>query len=497
MKPTTLRSLGCASLFMALMCISSKHVAGDEKTTAKPPVDRTKQIAEGRELFERDWLKKPPRTTTSDGLGPMYNDVSCVGCHNLGGVGGAGPLLKNVDLLSVVSPRSRGLARRSSFDRIVQRVHPDFGAGSKNLILHRFGRDAAGSLAKYNVWRNKLLNIDDREKFTTTSLFRTVSKVRVQMTQRNTPALFGAGMIDSIPDSVLIEAAEKQKNDRRGISGRVPQTTKGSVGRFGWRGQIASLQEFVESACAAELGLGVPRHRQNENPLENPKPVNAVRSGRRGSGFFQIGGAAKIDLTQEQCDALTTFVASLPAPEPVKNLHLEDSKLAMAGEKQFNKIGCADCHRRDLGPAKGIFSDLLLHDMGRRLADPLAAMPELSREDAVNLNGYYGVSTDEILAKATTNIRQEWKTPPLWGVRDSAPYLHDGRAASLETAILMHDGEAKRTAAAFKSLKRKQRKQVVLFLHSLVPPGAKPNGLNSMGVRGGGSSGGGFFSVDN
>jgi CxxC motif-containing protein (DUF1111 family) len=68
--------------------------------------------------------------------------------------------------------------------------------------------------------------------------------------------------------------------------------------------------------------------------------------------------------------------------------------------------------------------------------------------------------------------RQEWRTPPLWGVRDSAPYLHDGRARSLEQAIAFHGGEAQLSANRFYRLKPEERTQVLTFLRSLVAPPA-------------------------
>ena len=196
MKLRQMIFFGCVLSLTALGSLAT----AEEESKIKPVVDIATQVAEGRDLFVRDWLKNPPDGSTADGLGPMYNDVSCIGCHSQGGVGGGGPLKKNVDLLHVISPVSRGVSQAASFERTVKRAHPDFGFQSKNVILHRFGRDKQGTLGTYRRWRNKLLDIQDREKFTATSLFRKVSNVRVRLTQRNTPALFGTGIIDSIPD---------------------------------------------------------------------------------------------------------------------------------------------------------------------------------------------------------------------------------------------------------------------------------------------------------
>jgi CxxC motif-containing protein (DUF1111 family) len=79
--------------------------------------------------------------------------------------------------------------------------------------------------------------------------------------------------------------------------------------------------------------------------------------------------------------------------------------------------------------------------------------------------------TEEELAKTIGALRQEWRTPPLWGCRDSAPYLHDGRAQTLEAAIALHDGEARQIALRYFALDDKERLEVLAFLKSLVAPG--------------------------
>jgi len=80
--------------------------------------------------------------------------------------------------------------------------------------------------------------------------------------------------------------------------------------------------------------------------------------------------------------------------------------------------------------------------------------------------------TAKQLAKITGALRQEWRTPPLWGVRDSGPYLHDGRADTLEQAIAFHSGQAAPATVKFFELKSEQRQQVITFLKSLTAPDA-------------------------
>ncbi len=112
---------------------------------------------------------------------------------------------------------------------------------------------------------------------------------------------------------------------------------------------------------------------------------------------------------------------------------------------------------------KDIFSDLLVHDMGPWLEDPFGAPLSAAQE-------YYGTSTPSVPAPQLVKHRREWKTPPLWGLRDSAPYLHDGRASTIEEAILWHGGEAKASADSYQLLSATERSCILTFLSTLAAP---------------------------
>ena len=92
---------------------------------------------------------------------------------------------------------------------------------------------------------------------------------------------------------------------------------------------------------------------------------------------------------------------------------------------------------RRLGDIDGIYSDLLLHDMGPALSDS---------------GSYYGISEPDSSKDGVK--RQEWRTPPLWGFRDSGPYLHDGRAKNLEEAVALHGGEAAKSRKVLQARSR-------------------------------------------
>src|SRR5262249_59380651 len=136
---------------------------------------------------------------------------------------------------------------------------------------------------------------------------------------------------------------------------------------------------------------------------------------------------------------LTAFLANLPAPVRVGSLEPE----VLEGELLFRQIGCAKCHVPELDGADGpvpLYSDLLLHQV----------MPATFRgmNDPGAPSGFY-------------------RTPPLWGVRLTAPYLHDGRASTLRAAILAHDGEALGVRKAFLGRAPEEQDEVIAFLKDL------------------------------
>ncbi len=168
----------------------------------------------------------------------------------------------------------------------------------------------------------------------------------------------------------------------------------------------------------------------------------------------------RLDMDESQSELLTSFVARLPPP--VRWVP-SDRKLSPWGYMVFELIGCETCHTPTLGDARGVFSDLLLHDMGESSADSATyygAPVETPRSD--NLAANIQPARPSGMATAT-----EWRTAPLWGVADSAPYLHNGRAATLDDAIRMHDGEAAKTANRYNRLASSDRRAVLTFLSSL------------------------------
>ena len=403
---------------------------GVEWATRPGPKAVTPQaFAAGRELFNHEWTAHDP-LTRGDGLGPVFNAASCVDCHSQGGPGGGGPVSKNVTVYGLVGD-PKGLPASGVVHQ--KAVKPEF---QETLDLLRPGLRHAPSIP--------LAELVDRTRARPTDIV---------ITQRNTPALFGDGLIDAVPDDSLIGHMREHMTASRivglngakdpKVKGRIARLADGRIGRFGWKLEFASLQDFVKAACANELGLS------------NPGRPQATPLGKRA---YQQPGT---DLTDEQCVMMTDFLRGLPAPiqEWPTDPHQADE--ARRGRTVFTSLGCADCHSKDLGPVKELYSDMLLHDMGVELESS---------------TGYYGaiipqpVVANDKFAVTEQPTPGEWRTAPLWGVGDSGPYLHDGRAATLAQAVEFHGGEAVDMAGRFKTLPQTDRDALVAFLKTMRAP---------------------------
>ena len=386
-------------LLVALGGIWGTSGWADEVRTGRKLVDQ------GRALFAREWLPDDARCHGGDGLGPVFNDTSCVACHNLGAPGGAGPVNKNAEIVSAFAKSELGGGEMGAPSGLRQRVgrqfrrggstddtakredksaspskpnieelaklHPGFRS-ARSVVLHRFGTDP-----HYQLWRARLLgqNLQDEGQAGTTRIDQAkqaIARLQAQAvadtevvrstqadhgdfvllaSQRNTPPLFGTGLIDAIPDAVLEAAARKTDPAFPEVQGRVSRLRDGRIGRFGWKGQTASLKDFVLTACAVELGL------------ENPGQPQA---GPPTAPHYQSAGP---DMEAPECDALVAYVRDLPAPSRREPSSDQEARTIKAGREAFAKVGCASCHSPTLGSVEGIYSDLLLHDMGPSLGD--------------------------------------------------------------------------------------------------------------------------------
>lgn len=258
-----------------------------------------------------------------------------------------------------------------------------------------------------------------------------------RIVERQTPSLYGLALIDSISDEEIRRnhlyqhqraRGERRPGHRASHMGRISMSRidgRLETGRFGWRAQLPHLDDFVCMALAGELGLTAPDQ------------------GRSFGLHEDEDGAPDPELTQTDFDALVFFVRELGAPAPASAEGEDDVDPARIarGKELFSSVGCANCHVPALqgthGPVR-LYSDLLLH---------------------------------RVLRERPGQGRAAWfRTPPLWGVAETAPYLHDGRAKTLRDAILLHAGEAAAMRGRFYVLPREDQDALVAFVASLPLP---------------------------
>lgn len=270
---------------------------------------------------------------------------------------------------------------------------------------------------------------------------------------RLAPAVFGLGLLEAVPEEKILQSVDAEDTDGDGISGRVnrvwnPVTQREELGRFGWKGNAASLRMQSAEAAAGDMGLtSTVVSRENHTEKQGTLSTSV-------SGGPLVNGEGP-ELSDDILDSLTIYLQTLAPPARRESFDLTVRK----GQQLFHQIKCATCHRATLSTGEDVsilpelrslvirpYTDLLLHDMGPELAD----------------------GRPDFLASGS-----EWRTPPLWGiglssqVNGHACFMHDGRARDLEEAVLWHGGEADGSRQAFLAMPKTDREALLKFLNSL------------------------------
>lgn len=440
---------------------------GSDAATPVSPVDvlaapqRLFDAELGRVLFRKPWVSAPASTDSSDGLGPLYNARACIACHTDNGIvrhpasdrqGLPVPAL--VVRLSV-PPATEGERRALADGRRVAFSEPTYGLQLQPFAIQ--GHRAEGDLriavepllvALAGGERARL----GRPAYRIEGLGYGPLAATVEMSPRLAPRLAGLGWLAAVPDEAILAGEDPDDRDGDGIRGRAGRTWSEEdgrlvVARFGLKATMPTLRRQIGEAFAIDMGLSNPA---------SPHPAGdcterqaACRAAPDGTsprhGGHEVGEAL--------LDLVTRFVQGIEPP-PRRGI---DDAATREGETLFLAAGCGSCHRPTLpvgpgssgGAARAIspYTDLLLHDMGDGLAD---GRPE------------------------GTASGTEWRTAPLWGAGTAEAaypgrpiFLHDGRATSLEAAILWHGGEAARARDAFVALPAAGRARLIGFLRSL------------------------------
>lgn len=395
----------------------------------------------GRSLFRQSWVIAPSTDTAVDGLGPLYNRLACISCHAKNGRGGApeSPAERMQSMLVRLSIPGRNadggpLPHPAYGDQLNEEGIPGV-PGEGRARLH---------------WNTRHIRLADGSKVALRWPSVKFSELaygkldHVLTSLRVSPHVAGLGLLDAVDDKTLEAiAAEKKHDGVLGTVNRVIDQKNGQrvIGRFGLKANMPNLRQQIAGAMVGDMGITSPLF-ANEN----------CTAAQKACAVAVNGGTP--ELTSEQLDEIEFYLANL-APPPRRRA---DEPAVKKGEAIFAALGCAVCHRPQMTTGEvthnprlsdqtfAPYTDLLLHDMGAQLAD--------GRPDH--------------LASG-----RQWRTAPLWGIgalaaiNENTGFLHDGRARTMEEAILWHGGEAQAARRRYAAAPSGERRALLAFLASL------------------------------
>lgn len=462
----------------------------------------------GDEEFNRAFVQAPSTTFAAiDGLGPAFNNDSCIACHARDGRsnypagalrdGGedwfkleddAGAFLRiSIEGDEVCEPSQAnrfcepvavpGFSAQL-FHRGVAGLRPDSPLSGQADVYVRFETQEIGYADGATVTlrrpvfevRNPYDNPgeerpEDPHAEPVSRLFQ--SDVRFSL--RMTPPVFGTGLLEAMPQDAILALADPEDVDGDGISGRPNwvhdpvasaqgRADTRALGRFGLKAGAPTVQAQSLGAYRNDMGVTSYLFPQESltgtDLLENYQRANPGDDGQEATGH---------EVSEHVANSVVFYTNTLAVPARRE----ADYPDVLRGADLFETTGCAACHtpsfttgrhRGVWGPGEAIavpevenqviypYTDMLLHDMGDGLADGRTEFSATGRE---------------------------WRTRPLWGigltqsVNPLAGFLHDGRAATIEEAILWHGGEAQTSQERFRALALRDRDAVLAFLDSL------------------------------
>lgn len=409
----------------------------------------------GKALATQPWVRAPSSTDARDGLGPIYNARSCLACHVRGGRGRAAqpnvPVFTTLVRLSVPGQGPHGEPKADP--TYGTQLQPQSTSLAHQLGVHDDGGGAPPEAEVRIRWTSSEFTYPDGTMLALQSPTLELDAfgygpldATTRTGLRHTPSLAGVGLLAGVDPEDVERLADPEDENDDGISGRVNHVWDSQAhalrpGRFGLKANMPSLRVQVAGALHGDMGLS--------NPVFPGQPCSAQQPRCLAEPH---GGA--IEVPEPLLASMAFFVASIGVPARRR----ADDPLVLEGQALFAATGCDDCHtphfhtvdddelphlsRQDIWP----YTDLLLHDMGPELAD--------------------GRSDYEATGR-------EWRTQPLWGVGlaravvQHVGLLHDGRARTVEEAIVWHGGEARASRDRFAALRVDERRAVLAFVRSL------------------------------
>ncbi|MEX0809760.1 MAG: di-heme oxidoredictase family protein [Dongiaceae bacterium] len=417
----------------------------------------------GDGIFRKLWISAPSSTTSSDGLGPLFNARSCQTCHLKDGRGSppAMPDEAAVALFLRLSIPPQSEADEAVLADFTQPSIPEPNYGGQLQPFSVAGIEAEGRM---NVTYTELpVELADGTIVTLRAPHYEAIDLNygpmhqdVMISPRLAPPMIGMGLLETIPDYDILAHADPDDSDGDGISGaanwlRNPEADLLMLGRFGWKAGMPSVALQTAHAFAGDIGIA-----------STLAPVWAGDCTGTQSACREAPDGRDPDESTEVTNAMFDLVVFYARNLGVPARRDVDDPQVLAGKQLFYDSGCIGCHVPKFVTARAVelggepeqsfqlifpYTDLLLHDMGEGLADH---RPESAASG------------------------REWRTAPLWGIGlaetvggGRAHYLHDGRAETMLEAILWHGGEADAAKQKVIAMTSTEREALIAFLRSL------------------------------
>ena len=354
-----------------------------------------------------------------NGLGPIFNDVSCANCHQTQAMGGAAQVLE-------FRAGHNDSSRAATF---LDRQHRGDTNGSTGTFVAATAITTNGTpIPNRSLINQRAICPDAQEHLTD------VDNIRAT---RLALSLFGDAFVEAVPDATLLAIAKRNHGEAIMVDVLESPGTQ-AVGRFGWKSQHASLLSFAGDAYVNEMGV--------TNPLF---PDEATQVCQPAQGVTQPNSIDDINI-------FTTFMRALKVP-PRGPITAE----VIQGQAIFERIGCANCHVETMTTAPAgtaifggayvlsdaigskqfhPFGDFLLHDVG---------------------------TGDGIVQNGPPDTQYKVRTMPLWGLRTRTQFMHDASMGTYSEAVAKHRNEAGVAATQFRGLSPAQKQLLYQFLGSL------------------------------
>lgn len=405
------------------------------------------EFTTGNSFFNQSWVTAVASTTGRDGLGPLFNEKACSGCHFKDGRGRApefGESFGHGFLMRLSIPGQAADGGPLGDPIYGTQLSPGAINGIQAEAQVRV--DYIEQLGQYPDGTSYSLR---KPSYSFSQWAYGVADPQLLYSPRVANQMVGLGLLEAIPTTTILAQADEQDLNGDGISGRANYvynraTQQVSLGRFGWKAGEPNVRQQVAGAFVGDIGITSSLF-LNENHTALQPDCQAVPTGNNAQGY---------ELDEQVLDRVELYSSTLAVP----GRRDWSSQHILEGKQLFLEARCQDCHTPNYQTGEHAkfpalsnqkiypYTDLLLHDMGEGLAD----------------------SRPEFLATG-----QEWRTAPLWGiglievVNGHTMLLHDGRARNVEEAILWHDGEGASSKEAFKAMTLNERTALMDFVRSL------------------------------